>query len=83
MNYDIIDDKDVLRVVLELPGVDKGVIDLRCGVQEIDLVVPDFNDVHLKLPMRVSLDDIKSSYLNGVLELVLKKHDEKIKVKIE
>ena len=83
VNYDIIDDKDVLRVLFELPGVDKGAIDLRCGVQDVDLLVADFNAVHIKLPMRVSLDDIKSSYLNGVLELILKKRDDKVNVKID
>jgi HSP20 family protein len=65
---------DVVKVVAELPGVDKSDINLECNGKSLTLRVENANRKYFKqldLPVEVDPDTSKASYKNGVLELVL------------
>ena len=65
---------ETVKVVAELPGVEKSDIALECDGRNLVLKVD--NDKHryyksLELPVDVDPDTSKASYKNGVLELIL------------
>jgi len=65
---------ETVKVVAELPGVEKTDIALECDGRNLVLKVD--NDKHryyksLELPVEVDPDTSKASYKNGVLELIL------------
>ncbi len=67
---------DAVKVVAELPGVDKSDISLNCNGRNLTLKVETekrryYKD--LELPVEVDPDTSKASYHNGVLELTLKR----------
>ena len=67
---------DTVKVVAELPGVEKSDIALECDGRNLVLKVD--NDKHryyksLPLPVEVDPDTSKASYKNGVLELILQR----------
>ncbi len=65
---------DVVKVVAELPGVEKSDITLNCDGRSLTLKVDDEKRRYFKkleLPVEVDPDTSKASYKNGVLELVL------------
>lgn len=73
---DIIEEKDHIRVIVELPGVEKDDIQLHVEDRTLDISV-DKEDrkfsKDLELPSAVDTDSAKASYKNGVLEVTLKK----------
>ncbi|MFO7835603.1 MAG: archaeal heat shock protein Hsp20 [Candidatus Thorarchaeota archaeon] len=73
---DVIDEKDEIIVVAELPGVDKDDIKVRVKGQHLTIHVDNPNKPYYKeveLPSRVMKEDASSSIRNGVLEIRLKK----------
>lgn len=73
---DVINEPEQVRVVAELPGVDKS--DIRTTIAEDSLTIKVdtsahkyFKEVHL--PAGVDPDSSKATYTNGVLEIVLRK----------
>ncbi len=65
---------DVVKVVAELPGVEKPDITLHCDGRSLTLKVDNEKRRYykkLELPVEVDPDTSKASYKNGVLELVL------------
>ena len=71
---DTIVQSDSVKVVAELPGVEKSDISLECDGRNLVLRVE--SDKHryyksLELPVEVDPDTSKASYKNGVLELIL------------
>ena len=67
---------DVVKVVAELPGVEKSDINLECNGKTLTLRVDSSTRKYYKqldLPVEVDPDTSKASYKNGVLELVLTK----------
>jgi len=71
---DIIPEKDAVRVVIELPGVEKGEINLDAAEQSLRVNVtnPDHRFVRtIALPVRVDERSAKATYKNGILEVVL------------
>jgi HSP20 family protein len=73
---DIIEEKDTVRIIVELPGVDKEDIQLRAEDRFLDIEV-DREDrkffKQLELPCPVDPDSAQASYKNGVLEITLKR----------
>jgi len=73
---DVIDSNSDIRVVVELPGVEKSDIKLH-GTEstlEINVDVPQCKYYkEVQLPVQVRVKEAKSSYKNGVLEVILPK----------
>jgi HSP20 family protein len=71
---DTIVNPDTVKVVAELPGVEKPDISLQCDGQKLTLKVDTDKRRYykeLQLPVEVDPDTSKASYKNGVLELLL------------
>lgn len=71
---DTIVNPDTVKVVAELPGVEKPDISLECDGQKLILKVDNDKRRYykeLELPVEVDPDTSKASYKNGVLELQL------------
>jgi HSP20 family protein len=75
---DVVDTNDEIRVVVELPGVEK--IDIKLhGTEdslEISVDTPNYKYCkEVKLPALVRVKEAKSTYKNGVLEVTFPKVD--------
>jgi HSP20 family protein len=86
---DIISDNETIRVIAEVPGVDKNDIKLNCSEKTLTISVDSENRKYYKeveLPSEVDPKIGKAKYTNGVLEVVLTKikakkpSDESIKI---
>lgn len=83
---DIIETNGEVRVVAELPGVDKKNIKLEGTENELTIAVDDPERKYYKevdLPGRVEVKEARTSYKNGVLEVILPKKKEERKPKGE
>ncbi len=79
---DVVNLKDEIRVVAELPGVSKNAIRINTQADVLSIEVADserpfYKDV--RLPAPVENKSAKASYKNGILEVVLKKKDAQTK----
>lgn len=75
---DIIEDDDELKVVAELPGVEKKDIQLFATERTLTINVDAPESTYYKeldLPVGVDESSARSKYRNGVLEIVFKKKD--------
>lgn len=73
---DIVDTNDEIRVVVELPGVEKGDIKLHGTEDSLEISVETTQSKYYKeaqLPAKVKVREATSTYKNGVLEVVLPK----------
>jgi len=73
---DVVDDGENLRVVAELPGVEKKDIQMKCAEDVLTISVDTPSRKYHKeveLPSAVDPDTSKATYNNGVLEVVLRK----------
>jgi len=73
---DVIKEPQQVRVVAELPGVDKTAIKTHIGDETLTISVDSQNQRYYKevrLPAGVDHDSSKASYNNGVLEITLRK----------
>lgn len=73
---DIVDTDLEIRVVAELPGVEKGDIKLHGTEDSLEISVDTIHYKYYKeveLPVKVRVKEASSSYKNGVLEVVLPK----------
>lgn len=71
---DIIEEEDKVRVIVELPGVDKQDIDLRSEGRELGISVDTERKrfcKRLELPCEVQTDSASAEYRNGVLTVVM------------
>ena len=77
---DVVEANGEIRVVVELPGVEKSDIKLH-GTEdslEISVDTPHYKYYkEVKLPAKVKVKEAKSSYKNGVLEVILPKAEAK------
>ena len=75
---DIVDTNTEIRVVVELPGVEKSDINLHGTEKSLTISVDKPESKYYKdveLPAKVKIKEATSSYKNGVLEVVLPKAD--------
>jgi HSP20 family protein len=73
---DIVETNDEIRVVVELPGVEKSDIKLHGTEDALTISVETPQSKYYKeveLPTKVKVRDAKSTYKNGVLEVVIPK----------
>jgi len=73
---DIVETNDEIRVVVELPGVEKSDIKLHGTEDALTISVDTPQSKYYKeveLPTKVKVRDAKSTYKNGVLEVVIPK----------
>jgi HSP20 family protein len=78
---DVIDTNGEIRVVAELPGVEKEEIELHGTEDSLTIAVDNVERKYFKqveLPAKVNIRQARSGYKNGVLEVILPKtEDEK------
>ena len=70
--------EDRVRVVADLPGVDKESIDLTCDGQRLTIdATGDRHETteHVQLPVRVDERSANATYNNGILEVVFDRTD--------
>ncbi|MER3601810.1 MAG: heat-shock protein Hsp20 [Nitrososphaerota archaeon] len=73
---DIIEQADLIRVILEIPGVEKEDIDLKVTESKLTIRVDTADRKYhrtVELPEPVDPDSAKATYKNGILEVTLKK----------
>jgi HSP20 family protein len=86
---DLIEEKDSLKVVAEVPGVESEAIDLNATENSLTISVDNKDRRFYKeveFPSKVDPESVKASYRNGVLEVTLTKRKTKpkgYKIKIE
>lgn len=86
---DVIEEEDKVRVVVELPGVEKEDIHLHVTAKTLDIEVNNEDhefSKHLDLLCKVKADNAKANYKNGVLQILLDrttKRKRKKEIKIE
>ncbi len=76
---DVMETNGEIRVVVELPGVEKSDIKLHGTEGSLEISVDTPNYKYYKdicLPTKVKVKEAKSSYKNGVLEVILPKLEE-------
>jgi HSP20 family protein len=75
---DVVETNGEIRVVVELPGVEKKDIKLH-GTEdslEISVDTPQYKyGKEVKLPVKVRVKEAKSTYKNGVLEVIIPKEE--------
>ncbi|MFB6283652.1 MAG: Hsp20/alpha crystallin family protein [Halobacteria archaeon] len=79
-HYDIIDEDDSLRAIIDLPGVEKDDIDLSLSSKKmkIEAKKPEMErsyDETISLPVEVDSDTADARFNNGVLEVTVDKDD--------
>lgn len=73
---DIFDEKDRILVIAELPGVSESEIKIEVNGDILNLVASDRDRKYAKeilLPGKVAPDSVKTTYKNGILEIILEK----------
>ncbi|MFQ6135034.1 MAG: Hsp20/alpha crystallin family protein, partial [Nitrososphaerales archaeon] len=72
---DVFDEKDTVRVIAELPGVEKEDINLAVEGKTLTVSVDAARKYYKKvdLPAEVDAEGTQASYKNGILEVILKK----------
>ena len=83
---DIVETNGEIRVVVELPGVEKSDIKLHGSEDSLTISVDTPQSKYYKevaLPVKVKVKEASSSYKNGVLEVVLPKAESENKPKGE
>lgn len=85
---DVIDEGDKLRIVAELPGVEKDKISLKASGLKLIIRASNHKKYYkeVDLPAEVDISSAKASYRNGVLEIEVKKKrvaGEEREIKIE
>jgi len=78
IHLDIYEEDDILRVVADLPGVDKDAIDLKCDGEQLTVdATGDQREYHerVSLPARVDEHSANATYNNGILEVTFERAD--------
>ncbi|MCO8244562.1 MULTISPECIES: Hsp20/alpha crystallin family protein [unclassified Haladaptatus] len=85
-HVDIHEDEELVRVIADLPGVEKDDINLKCDGEAMTIsAVSDHReyDERITLPARVDESSAKATYNNGVLEVTFEKTDESANISVE
>jgi HSP20 family protein len=85
-HVDIHEDDELVRVIADLPGVEKNDIDLKCDGEAMTISAASDHreyDERISLPARVDESSAKATYNNGVLEVTFEKTDESANISVE
>ena len=85
-HVDIHEDDDTVRVIADLPGVEKDGIDLKCDGEYLTIGASSDHreyDERITLPSRVDERSANATYNNGVLEVTFEKSDESADISVE
>ncbi len=85
-HVDIHEDDDEIRVIADLPGVEKDDIRLRCDGQVLTISASSERrqyDERIRLPDRVDETSAEATYNNGVLEVRLNRSDRSTDIHVE
>ena len=78
-HIDIHESDDDVRIIADLPGVEKDAIDLTCDGRVLTISASSQHreyDERIQLPHRVDEHSANASYNNGVLEVVFDREDD-------
>lgn len=85
-HVDIHEQGDEIRVIADLPGVEKEDIGLKCDGRRLTIRARSDRreyDERINLPADVDESTAKASYNNGVLEVVLERRDRSAAIDVE
>jgi len=83
---DVYEDGTLVRVVADLPGVDRSAISVQCDGQTVTIAADSETrsyDERITLPTRVDPESGSGSYNNGVLEVTFERAESSTDVEIE
>ena len=88
---DVFKEKDLVRVIAEVPGINKGDINLTGTEETLRIIAHSESRKYEKavsLPVPVNISTAKAKYKNGVLEVIIKRkkdanEDEGHKIDVE
>ncbi len=88
---DVIEEEDVIKIVADMPGVEKEDINVEVTETEVKMTAERGERKYfkiVKLPVRVNPETAKASYRNGVLTVTIEKIEKEkkpsgVKVKVE
>jgi len=85
-HVDIHEHDDEVRVIADLPGVEKSDISLKCDGKVLTVsATSEYReyDERITLPTRVNEHSANATYKNGVLEVVLERADDSANISVE
>ena len=85
-HVDIHEHEDEIRVIADLPGVDKDAIQLQCDGTVLTISAKNDRreyDERIELPARVDERTADATYNNGVLEVVFDREDRSSEINVE
>lgn len=85
-HVDVQEAEDVVRVIADLPGVEKEDIDLKCDGEVLTISAASDHreyDERVQLPAQVDEHSATATYNNGVLEVKFEKSDESADIDVQ
>lgn len=85
LHVDVHETDEQIRVVADIPGIDKDAIDLKCDGESLHLEAQTGDREHrdqISLPGRVDEHSAEATYNNGVLEVVFERVDDSTSIDV-
>jgi HSP20 family protein len=85
-HVDVYDEESTVRLVADLPGVEKDAIDLKCDGKTLTISAASARreyDERIRLPARVDEHSATATFRNGVLEVTFDKEDDSAPIDVE
>lgn len=85
-HVDVYEEDDQVRVVADLPGVEKGAIDLQCDGEVLTISAASDRreyDERIRLPVRVDEHSATATFKNGVLEVAFDAVEDSAEIDLE
>ena len=85
LHLDVHETDDEVRVIADIPGVDKESIDLKCDGTVLTIAASTHQqeyDERLTLPSRVDEHSASATYNNGILEVTFDREDESADIEL-
>ncbi|MFC6871765.1 MULTISPECIES: Hsp20/alpha crystallin family protein [Halobellus] len=85
-HVDVYDEGETVRLVADLPGVDKDAIELQCDGEMLTISAAGDRreyDERIRLPVRVDEHTADASFNNGVLQVSFEKVDDSASIDLE